>query len=192
MKLEILWRQWVAVGAEHLILSIDDEIRADGMAVGEIESTAYRIRYEVVCDLRWNAEQLTVKDLLDGRSVTWARLTNDRWSDGTGHEIEALKGCSDVDLLITPFTNTLPIRRLNLRVGEARELAVVYVSVPALTASKFEQRYTCLAQDETGGVYRYESLKTGFTAELRVDSDGLVVDYPNIFTMDAKRRLADD
>ena len=190
MKLEVLWRQLVGIGAEHLILDTHDGVHADGMAVGEIENMAYRIRYEVDCDARWNVEQLLVENLLDRRTLTVARLRNDRWSDGEGHELEALHGCTDVDLMITPFTNTLPIRRLNLKVGQAREIAVVYVDVPELSAVKFEQRYTCLALDKDGGVYRYESLKSGFTADLRVDTDRLVVDYPNIFVMDAKRRLA--
>ena len=41
-------------------------------------------------------------------------------------------------------------------------------------------------------MYRYESLKSGFTAELKVDEDGLVIDYPDIFRMEEKRRLASD
>ena len=194
MKLEVLWRQLAGIGAEHLVLTVDEDIHADihadGMAVGEIESTAYRVRYNVDCDAKWNVERLQVKDLLGERTLTLARLQNNRWSDGEGHELEELQGCTDVDVMITPFTNTLPIRRLDLAVGEANNIAVVYVSVPDLIASKFEQRYTCLSLDENGGRYRYESLKSGFTAELKTDSDGLVVDYPNIFVMDAKRRLA--
>lgn len=196
MKLEVLWRQLVGIGAEHLVLTVDDDVHADvhanGMAVGEIESTAYRIRYEVDCDARWNVERLHVEDMLHKRSMTWARLQKDRWSDGEGHELEGLAGCTDVDLMITPFTNTLPIRHLGLQPGEQREIMVVFVSVPDLTATKVRQRYACLELNENGGRYRYESLTTGFTAELKVDTDGLVVDYPNIFAMDAKRRLAGD
>jgi hypothetical protein len=196
MKLEVLWRQLVGIGAEHLILGVDEDVHADvhadGMAVGEVESSAYRLRYELDCDQGWNVERLMVEDLLAHRSLTWARLQHDRWSDGSGHAIEALNGCKDVDLMVTPFTNTLPIRRLKLEPGESRQIAVVYVGVPGLAASRMEQRYTCLSRDNNGGIYRYESLKTGFTANLKVDTDGLVVDYPNIFVMDAKRRLAGD
>ncbi len=103
--------------------------------------------------------------------------------------MKALDGCTEVDIMITPFTNTLPIRRLNLNLGESREISVAYIGLPGLKLSHMQQRYTCLSHDENGGTYRYESLKSGFTAELRVDTDSLVVDYPNIFEMDAKRRL---
>ncbi len=190
MKLEVLWRQLMGIGAEHLILTTDDEIRADGMAVGEIQSTAYRIQYELVCDTRWTFRQLVVRDMINGRGIRLMRLHDGRWLDDTDHEVQALSGCTDVDIMITPFTNTLPIRRLTWELAQSRDIAVAYVSVPELSASLMEQRYTCLWKDENGGSYRYENLRSGFTAELKVDRDGLVVDYPNIFTMDAKRRLA--
>jgi hypothetical protein len=98
----------------------------------------------------------------------------------------------DVDIMITPFTNTLPIRRLNLRVGEAQGIAVAYVRVPNLALSRVEQRYICLSLDQSGGLYRYESPESGFSANLKVDTDGLVLDYPDIFVIDAKRSLAHD
>ncbi len=190
MKLEVLWRQQIGIGAEHLVLTEDDEVHADGLAVGEIQSTAYRIHYELVCDAKWVFRQLTIRDLISGRGMHVMRLRDGRWLDETDHEIQGLMGCTDVDIMITPFTNTLPIRRLSWELAQSREIAVAYVSVPDLSISRADQQYTCLGHDENGSAYRYENLRNGFTAELKVDRDGLVVDYPNIFTMDAKRRLA--
>jgi hypothetical protein len=40
------------------------------------------------------------------------------------------------------------------------------------------QRYGCLEAQADGGLYRFEALPSGFTAELPVDADGLVIDYP--------------
>jgi hypothetical protein len=54
--------------------------------------------------------------------------------------------------------------------------------VPDLSASARDQRYTAL---EPGALYRFESPDSGFTAELPVDEDGFVLDYPGLF-----RRLA--
>ncbi len=65
---------------------------------------------------------------------------------------------------------------------------MVYVSVPDLRLSKFDQRYTCISQHEDGGIYRYESLNSGFTSELKIDEDGMVVDYPGIFKLAWKRK----
>jgi hypothetical protein len=43
------------------------------------------------------------------------------------------------------------------------------------------QHYTCLAWGLAGGVYRYAS--GSFQADLQVDGDGLVTDYPEGWVM---------
>ena len=40
---------------------------------------------------------------------------------------------------------------------------------------------TVLEKGDGGGLYRFESLDGGFTADLPVDPDGLVLDYPGLF-----------
>ncbi|HEX5502042.1 MAG TPA: putative glycolipid-binding domain-containing protein, partial [Thermomicrobiales bacterium] len=103
------------------------------------------------------------------------------WTAADGATPPDLAGCLDVDIRVTPFTNTLPIRRLGLRPGESAELAVAYLALPALAVTRERQRYTCLAAGPDGGLYRYESLPGGFRADLSVDADGLVLDYPGLF-----------
>src|SRR6185369_13060408 len=107
-------------------------------------------------------------------------LTTDgagRWRNETGVTMPALDGAIDVDLSITPFTNTLPIRRLNLIAGQHADIRVVYLRFPDLSLSIDRQRYTCLKS----GQYRYESLDTEFTRDIDVDTDGLIVTYPGLF-----------
>ena len=53
---------------------------------------------------------------------------------------------------------------------------------PRLAVTPQDQRYTALTP---GSLYRFESPGSGFTADLPVDEDGLVLDYPGLF-----RRLA--
>ncbi len=189
MKLEVLWRQLAGIGAEHLVLNMDDGIRADSLSVGEIEGTAYRIHYVIECDDAWNVQRLQIEDLLHGKVGILSRSADNLWTDGDGNALGFLGDCTEVDIMITPFTNTLPIRRLDLQPGWSKDISVAYIALPGLHLSRSEQRYTCVARDENGGRYRYENTQSGFTAELKVDTDGLVVDYPNIFEMDAKRRL---
>ena len=188
MKTEVLWQQLIDHGLEHLILLQGDQIEANGLAVGMLKDVAYRIQYQIVCDANWNVQTVGVKNLLNDNAFSLARQ-GDSWLDEQNHSVEALRGCTEVDIMVTPFTNTLPIRRLNLASDEAKEISVVYVSVPDLSVSKLSQRYTCLSQEEDGGVYRYENLNSGFTSDLKVDSDALVVDYPGIFQMIWKNRM---
>ncbi|HYS06949.1 MAG TPA: putative glycolipid-binding domain-containing protein [Candidatus Dormibacteraeota bacterium] len=99
-------------------------------------------------------------------------------ADGAGTALTDLDGCIDLDIAATPFTNTLPIRRLGLRPGGAADVEVVYIAVPDLRVSRVRQRYCCLRAEKGCGVYLYENLQNGFRAELPVDADGLVLDYP--------------
>ena len=89
----------------------------------------------------------------------------------------------DIDIWPTPFTNSFPIRRVPLEVGERREFRMAWVFAPDLTVSPQPQAYTQLADR----LYLFESLVgSGFSAELPVDEDGIVLDYPGLF-----RRVVD-
>ena len=69
------------------------------------------------------------------------------------------------------------IGRLKLPIGRSAEIKAAYITVPELELSPAPQRYTRLAADR----YRYEGLGTGFAAEIAIDADGLVLDYPGVF-----------
>lgn len=88
-----------------------------------------------------------------------------------------LAGAIDIDLSFSPFTNTLPIRRLNLPVGASAEIITAYVEAPSLRVSPDPQRYTRVADD----AYLYESLDSDFSRRVTVDADGFVLDYPGLF-----------
>ena len=136
----------------------------------------------MVCDANWRVEELGLIFLSSkGKSVKIRADGEGRWSTSTGEPLSSLEGCIDVDISATPFTNTLPIRRLGLSAGQSAELQVAYVAVPELELKPVRQRYTCLELNEQGGLYRYEGLASGFSTELQVDAVGLVLDYPGIW-----------
>ena len=83
-----------------------------------------------------------------------------------------MRGCLDADLSVTPATNTLPIRRLNLGIGKSKSV-VAWIRFPELTVQPLSQRYARTAEN----IYRYGS-DTGFSAEIVVDDLGLVIAYP--------------
>ncbi|MBI4609408.1 MAG: putative glycolipid-binding domain-containing protein [Candidatus Rokubacteria bacterium] len=183
MKRDVMWARESGPGLEHLRLVQDSAgIAADGVILGVEDDVPFRARYEIRCDARWRVREVSL-GLLGGRGqgLTLRADGEGRWRAESGDAVPQLDGCIDVDISVTPFTNTLPIRRLALRPGEAAEITVAYLSVPELELKPAKQRYTCLHLDRDGGVYRYEGLLSGFTAELQVDADGLVVEYPGIF-----------
>ena len=92
-------------------------------------------------------------------------------------EFVPLRGCIDIDLGITPATNTLPIRRLSLQVGGHVEITAVWIKFPKLTVQPLVQRYTRLTEMR----YRYKSLASSFTVEIQVDEFGMVTNCPGLW-----------
>ena len=78
-----------------------------------------------------------------------------------------------MDLSVTPATNTLPIRRLDLGIGKNESVTAAWIKFPEIELQPLSQRYTRTAEN----IYHYES-NTGFSAEIMVDDLGLVTAYP--------------
>jgi hypothetical protein len=179
---QIFWEPSSDLGLEHLRLEVHHErLVADGLILRQMAQGApVRLWYRLRCDgsarVRGAQVRLWQEDV--ERRLDLQADGAGRWSDGAGKPLTELDGCTDLDIAATPFTNTLPIRRLGLRPGGAAEIEVVYIAVPDLRVTRVRQRYSCLRADAGGGVYGYENLQNGFRADLPVDADGVVLDYP--------------
>ena len=186
MNRQIMWSPWTNPGLEHLHLFQQQEnIVADSLILGVHEQKPFRIHYEIHCTMHWKLRAVHM-NLLNNLSQPLHLLTDGEgtWTTEDGKIISLLQGCLDVDISSTPFTNTLPIRRLALQPGGQATLAMAYIAAPQLQLEVVEQRYTCLEITSLGGKYLFESLKGGvstFTVELHTDLDGLVLDYPKLF-----------
>lgn len=174
-------RQWS--GMEYLRLEQRPaEIVAEGTILMIENDHPLRIGYTIRCDPHWTVRQVAIH--AEGADNAEQQLQADgagHWSSASGGPLASLDGCIDVDIAATPFTNTLPIRRLALKPGDSAEIKVAYIAIPDLSVNPARQRYTCLEARPDGARYRYESLDSGFTAELRVDADGLVIDYQELW-----------
>jgi len=169
------WSSWDGSGLDECRLAAT----ASGIQLtGEIAAEAGErpwARYAIACDAAWRTRSVAV-DLADGRRLRLASDGDGSWTrDGTPEP--ALSGAVDVDLSGTPATNTLPIRRLALGIGDRAAIRCAYVDLPALAVSAEAQSYTRLAAAR----YRFESPAHGFARDIEVDGDGLVVGYPGLF-----------
>jgi hypothetical protein len=170
------WTDWNGNGSEHLALKEEaDSIVAEGVVIGPTDHP-YAARYRIACDSMWRCRQVEIDLIGDDGHLRLSSDGEGRWDDSTNQQID-LNGAIDIDLSFSPFTNTLPIRRLRLRPGQSAEIKAVYIRVPEMSMTIDPQRYTCL----DSGRYRYESLDSDFTREIEVDGNGLVLTYPGLF-----------
>jgi hypothetical protein len=150
----------------------DDGLNAAGAQLGSTP-TPYRAAYELEVRGDWATRRLRVEvggvgslELRHDGKGTWAGVPN----------AAELEGALDCDLAFSPLTNLMPIRRHRLHEQPGTvDFAMAWVSLPDLKVHRSGQRYEHL---EPGRV-RFSD-DDGFTADLELDADGLVLTYPRL------------
>ena len=195
----LFWERQDTSGGEHVLVDARAGVYARGTAIA-VDPIAYTCRYELQTDPSGATSRFDVTT----EGAGWVRsvrleLAAGRWRATTseqgnldavlaaaGHagaglpgteDPDLLYGAFDVDLTGSPMTNTLPIRRLNLLKAErgvAHRISVAWVIVPSLEVVQADQIYTLLGE----GVVRFAT--ETFSADLVVDDDGFVADYPGL------------
>lgn len=172
-------------GLEHLLLR---EREADSVILGFDEDHGlFRLTYRLRWDDSWRIREGKLVVVTE-RSTRTLDLQSDgqgRWRHGDDRAIRDLDGCVDLDIWPTPFTNSFPIRRAPMAVGERREFRMAWIHALEMTVHPQPQAYTRLADR----LYLFENLDgSGFRAELPVDEEGIVLDYPGLFRRVASHR----
>ena len=167
----------------------DNVVIADGWII-HLDEKSYRIQYRIESDSQWRVRKLEMTSLgTHPESLLLHSDASGHWTDDLGKPVPTLAGCVDVDIYASPFTNTLPIRRLALKPEQAETIQAAFVTLPDLKVTAVPQRYTLRKMDQNGALYHYEGLDSGFQTDLPVDSEGLVIDYPEIANRIWKRSL---
>lgn len=179
----ILWRRLDQPGHESGRLFFQHSCwNLVGTAVFAHDHRPCRLDYSVVCNAGWQT--------LFGRVAGWvgnatveieiAADSARRWRLN-GTDCPEVAGCIDLDLGFSPSTNTLPIRRLGLTIGQEAEVRAAWLGFPGFTLEPLEQRYRRIDV----ATYRYESAGGRFVADLQVNAAGLVIRYPNFWQVEA-------
>lgn len=183
MRHDCRWHTEEGDGLEQCTVAARDDggLLAEGVVVaprsGPMSTGApFGCSYAVECSADWRVRRVEVK-VAGGACLLLLADGAGRWRDAQGNALPALDGCLDVDLTCTPFTNTLPIRRLGEALRRRHEITVAYITLPEATVAPSRQAYTALG----AGRYRFESLSSPFQADIETDADGLVVHYPGLF-----------
>lgn len=170
-------------------ISTSAGVHIAGTVLAAQEGMPLRVDYRIECDQRWKTGRVCVEHCLGGirKRLLVEREDDESWLRD-GRVDQGLAGCSDVDLGISPSTNTLPIRRLAMGVGGANELQAAWIRFPDLTVSRVRQCYRRVSELE----YQYQNLNSGFSSSIIVDADGLVQEYGKVWTRVAEGVPAPD
>ncbi|MBG9568371.1 putative glycolipid-binding domain-containing protein [Brevibacillus agri] len=177
----VIWKPSTGAGYEHLAISESEEqLTVDSFVIGESEPDKLaRIQYEIVLDRSWATRKVSIRHWGGQKALCLLSDGNGQWTDEAGQPIAELAGCVGIDLSCTPFTNTLPIRRLAFTPNVPQEIDVAYFSAYELTWRRVRQQYTLLASDADTAVFEYRA--GAFVQNITVDANGLVLLYPELF-----------
>jgi hypothetical protein len=163
----------------------DDAYQLDGCTTAVEDGQAWVVRYEIVLDHAWRTRTAHVS----GRSASGEHQVQ-LDADGAGHwrvngvAAPELDGCLDVDLESASCTNTFPVHRLGLGVGEAADAPAAYVRAVGFDTERLEQRYARIEDDGPRRRFDYTAPAFGYDGRLVYDASGLVLDYPGIAIRD--------
>lgn len=179
MQKNILWAGIEYHSLENCILTITDKGSAiSSSIIGIYANELYKIEYQVRTNQYWETTFFEIKSQLYNtiEMISFRREGKENWYVN-GQPGEKFNGCIDIDISLTPLTNTLPINRLKLSENEGEQIKVLYVDVLERKMMPVQQKYSRLSQTD----YKYENVPNDFESVISVDDLGLVVNYPGLF-----------
>ena len=164
----LLWTSYKPPGNDACRFALNSRsllIEGSTRNAGDELATRYRIRADLSGETR--------RARIDRRD---RRILVERGRDGgwtmDGVDVPEVRGALDIDLGFTPATNTLPIRRLGLEVGQGADIEVAWLDPADWGLKRMAQTYR-----RTGPLaWRFTS--PGFETEIEVDDFGAVTHYP--------------
>lgn len=180
-----VWVSQDGVGTEHFCLTRHgDGFLAQGTIIGLADAAPYSANYSLRFTDDWSVRFATIRRLdLRGNALSIETNGEGEWFGSEDLPLESLKGCLDVDISATPFTKSLPIRRLKLRQGQSADVKVTYFEIPAFTIRPAVQHYECIVPlGAEGGRFNFDPGDGSGEVEITVDADGIVTQFPGAFS----------
>jgi len=180
--LVIAWRRLDSPGHDAAIVRATAEgWLLEGAAAFLEAGSPSHLHYAVLLDGRWQTRSATVEGWFGTTPVQLA-VTVGPSGDWlvNGQIVPAVSGALDIDLAFTPATNLLPIRRLQLAVGQSSPVVAAWLPFPDLTLRPLDQVYRRIS----GDTYDYSALGGSFRVTLSVSPEGFVTEYPGLWVQE--------
>jgi uncharacterized protein len=183
MQVNLLWTGREYYSLENCLVnttSMGSEVNS--VIVGKYGEKIYRVEYNIKTNQNWETVYFKVDSQHSNQrqQLIFEGDGKGNWT-ANGEPAEQFKGCIDIDIPLTPFTNTLPINRLRLAQQDEHQIQVIYLDLLEQQITPVKQKYIRLSNSE----YHYENVPNDFEAKIEVDDQGFVVDYPSLFVRTA-------
>ena len=183
IKAMLTWRGADADRLEQVRLNISGaRVRAYGRIISAAteEHEAFSVSYELVTNDSGVCRRLSTRMLRAGgeTQLEISRDMDGRWMVQTPDSIvhSDFDGAETIDIELSPFLKSVPIRRYGLIGGEdAVEIPVVKLHLPSFEVEEVNQAYVF-------GQGNVNFSGPTRNSNLTLDDDGLVLDYPGIAT----------
>jgi len=177
MKRVIIWQSEYYRSTETCQVEIPDEIVINSVITGRHDNTIYTAEYVIKISSEWKVKQFEIAYSLNGIKNLVTGIHHPKGWIINKQERPEFKNCVDIDITVTPFTNSLPINRLKLPVNVPRQIDVLYIDVLENRIYPVKQQYTKKSNTE----YNFQNVPNDFEADIGVDKEGFVAHYPGLF-----------
>jgi hypothetical protein len=145
--------------------------------IGTYADKMYAVEYNLLIDSEWRVQNFGIEyDINNVKEKIVGEKRNNEWKIN-GLINTSYTNFNFIDISLTPFTNTLAIRNLNLGISQEQEIDVIYINILDNYTKHVKQKYRKLSDR----IYRYENVPNDFEADISVDEFGLVILYPLLF-----------
>lgn len=183
MQTNIIWKGKLYHSIENCILKTTQSgNEINSTIIGNHHKHIYKVDYHITTNEKWETSSVTVQTQFDNSRelITLDKRDRSWWLNGS-LKVE-FSQINDIDISLTPFTNSLPINRLQWLKKEPQVIDVIYLDIIGRKIEPARQVYRKHSKNR----YTYENFDRSFKASVQVDRDGLVKNYQKLFKMMAK------
>jgi len=174
----LLWQGIAFPSLEYFSIQENEDYHVvASKIIGSYQQKIYSASYRLIINKQWEINEFFIDSEVNAvKNTLTGRKTDTNWE--INHSVDPnFKGFQYIDISLTPFTNTLPINNLQLKIGDSKEIDIIYIDLINSDIKPVQQRYTRTDLHE----YLYENIVSDFTAHIQVDESGLVLTYPGLF-----------
>jgi uncharacterized protein len=124
------WQDWFGKTTEELAI-LDGQGRIEAQSIVRGTAPDFTCQYRVKLSENWIFREVEIQTT-DNKKLFLTHDGSGNWRDALNKPLEHLQGALEIDFVLTPFTNTLPIKRLNLERGESAEITTAWIDFPSL------------------------------------------------------------